>query len=101
MGGGLNPSTNYVTFVAPYLIEPKQVIQELQQRNINWDQSLPADIENRANKQINSVQYLSKIEVPRYCGIEMSIKKPELHSFADSSSKAFGCASYFSVVENN
>ena len=31
----------------------------------------------------------------------MSIKKPELHIFADSSSKAYGCAAYFRIVENN
>ena len=31
----------------------------------------------------------------------MSIKKPELHIFADSLSKASGCAAYFRVVENN
>ena len=88
-------------FVAPCLIEPKLIIQELWQRNIEWDQTLPADLEGRANKWINSVKYLSEIEVPRYYGINMSIKKPELHIFADSSSKAYGCAAYFRVVENN
>ena len=31
----------------------------------------------------------------------MSIKKPELHIFAYSSSKVYGCAVYFRVVENN
>ena len=31
----------------------------------------------------------------------MSVKKPELHIFSDSSSKAYACAAYFRVVENN
>ena len=31
----------------------------------------------------------------------MSVKKPELHIFADSLSKAYDCAAYFRVVENN
>ena len=31
----------------------------------------------------------------------MSFKKSELHIFADSLSKAFGCAAYFRVAENN
>ena len=31
----------------------------------------------------------------------MSNKKPDLHIFADSSLKAYGCAAYFRVVENN
>ena len=30
----------------------------------------------------------------------MSVKKPELHIFAGSSSKAYSCAAYFTVVEN-
>ena len=34
-----------------------------------------------ANKSINSVKYVSKIQVPRYCGNNMSIKKPEIHIF--------------------
>ena len=55
------------------------MIQELWQKSIEWDQTLPADLEHRANKWINSVKYLSKIEVLRYYGINMSVKKPELH----------------------
>ena len=51
-----------------------------------------SDLEGRANKWINSVKYLSEIEVPRYYGINMSFKKPGLHIFADSSPKAYGCA---------
>ena len=31
----------------------------------------------------------------------MSIKKPNLHIFADTLSNAYGCAAYFRVVENN
>ena len=53
-------------FVAPCLIEPKLIVQELRQRNTEWDQTLPADLEDRANKWINSVKYLSEVEVPRY-----------------------------------
>ena len=30
----------------------------------------------------------------------MSVKKPELNIFAGSSSKAYSCAAYFTVVEN-
>ena len=30
----------------------------------------------------------------------MSVKKPELHIFAGSSSKAYSCAAYFTVVKN-
>ena len=30
----------------------------------------------------------------------MSIKKPELHIFANSSSKAYGCAAHCRVAEN-
>ena len=51
-------------FAAPCLIEPKLIIQELWQRNIEWDQTLPADLAGRANKWINSVKYLSEIEFP-------------------------------------
>ena len=88
-------------FVAPCLVEPKLIIQELWQRNIERDQTLPADLEGKADKWINSVKHLSQIEVPRYCGTNMSVKKSELHIFVDSSSKAYGWAAYFRVAENN
>ena len=88
-------------FVVPCLIEPKLIIQKLWQKSIEWDQTLPADLEDRANKWINSVKYLSKIEVPRYYGINMPVKKPALHIFVDSSSKDYYCAVYFRVVEKN
>ena len=87
--------------VVPCLIEPKLMIQELWQRNIHWDHTLPADLEDRANKWINNVKYLSEIEIPRYYGINMSVKKLELHIFADSLLKAYGCAAYFRVIKNN
>ena len=38
-------------------------------------------MEDRENKLINSVKYVSKIQVPRDCGNDISIKKPEIHIF--------------------
>ena len=99
--GALCSVFDLLGFLVPCLIEPKLIFQELWQRNIEWDQTLPADLENRADKWINSVSYLSEVEAPRYHGINMSTKKPELHIFADSSSKADSCAAYFRVIENN
>ena len=37
-------------FATPCLIEPKPIIQEFWQINIEWDQNLPADLEDRVNK---------------------------------------------------
>ena len=88
-------------FVAPCLIEPKLIIQELWERNIDWDQNLPADLEIRVTKWINSVYNLIKIEIPRYYQINMSVEQPELHIFADSSSKAYGCAAYLRLVKDD
>ena len=42
---------------------------------------MPAGSKERANKSINSVKYVSKIQVPKYYGNNMSIKKPETHIF--------------------
>ena len=93
----LNESIKVFTwFVTPRLIKPKLMIQELWQRNIECDQTLPGDLEDRANKWINSGKYFSEIEISRYYGINMSIKKPGLNIFADSSSKTCVCAAYFS-----
>ena len=42
---------------------------------------MSAGLEDRANKSINSVKYVSKIQVPRDCGNDISIKKPEIHIY--------------------
>ena len=42
---------------------------------------MTAGSKERANKSINSVKYVSKIQVPKYYGNNMSIKKPETHIF--------------------
>ena len=42
---------------------------------------MPSGSKERANKSINSVKYVSKIQIPKYYGNNMSIKKPETHIF--------------------
>lgn len=86
-------------FVAPCLVEPKLIIQELWERNIDWDQPIPNDLKLRAVKWIESLHNLSEIEIPRYYQINMTKEPPELHIFADSSSKAYGCAAYLRLVQ--
>ena len=82
-------------------MEPKLIIQELWERNIDWGQNLAADLAIRVTKWINSVYNLSKIEIPRYYRINMSVEQPELHIFADSLSKAYGCAAYLKLVKDD
>ena len=49
--------------------------------NIELDHNVSAGLEYRANKSINRVKYWHKIQVPRYCRNNMSIKKSEIQIF--------------------
>ena len=49
--------------------------------NIELDHNVSAGLEYRTNKSINSVKYWRKIQVPRYCRNNMSIKKSEIQIF--------------------
>jgi len=83
-------------FLAPAILEPKCIIQELWRRKIDWDETIPSDLEKRWTCWKGELRTLSDITVPRWFGYNPKLHlSPELHVFVDASSKAYGAVAYF------
>ena len=77
---------------APSIIEPKLIIQELWKRNIEWDETVPTDLETRWLKWLETLPQIQNISLPRWYGFVNN--KIELHIFADASKVAYGVVAY-------
>ena len=87
--------------VAPVLLVPKMIQQELCKLNLEWDDALPS---SSANEFINwkaNTSALSKLQIPRCFQSGPSDGcKLELHFFSDASEFAYGSAVYLKVVSD-
>ncbi|KAL6479012.1 hypothetical protein MHYP_G00124450 [Metynnis hypsauchen] len=83
-------------FVAPFTLSGKLILQELCRRSIDWDDSLPEDLQPRWEEWINGLQTLREIMIPRcYHPQDFgNIVRIELHHFSDASNVGYGACSY-------
>lgn len=91
-------SNSFKTFdplglLSPIIIQSKMILQKLWQQNIDWDQSISQDIEKEWIKYINNLPFISSLQVNRHVLCD-DAKIIELHSFSDSSERAFGACIY-------
>ena len=90
-------------FVAPVLLEAKQILQTLNKRNLGWDEPI-AEVElEQWRFWLEGLPVLNSIEIPR------CFKSPEfgrtismqIHHFADASSYGYGACSYLRLVDHS
>ena len=67
----------------PSLIEPKQIIQDLWNQNIDWDEQIPADILQIWQKWKNTLEKLGSVKIPRWYHTSPN-NTTELHIFSDT-----------------
>ena len=81
--------------LAPFLISPKLLFQELWAQGLDWDQPLDSDIAEVWETWKQELTDVSHIKVPRWLlrGLT-SVDKVELYGFGDASQKAYGSAFY-------
>ena len=82
--------------IAPFLMKPKVLFQDLWLRGKQWDEKLDDDIAKEWTTWKEQLCILKNLEIPR-CVLpkELKIHKIELHGFGDASEKAYGAATYF------
>ena len=90
-------------FVAPVLLEAKQILQTLNKRNLGWDEPI-AEVEfEQWRFGLEGLPVLNSIEIPR------CFKSPEfgrtismqIHHFADASSNGYGACFYLRLVDHS
>ena len=88
-----------IGMLTPSTLEPKLLIQELWQQEVEWDKIIPRDILQRWNKWKVSFNQIQSVKIPRWYGFHQQLcNKIELHLFCDASSLAYGAVVYFRVI---
>ena len=82
-------------FLNPCLLGIKLLIQDLCRKKLNWDDSLPSDLQKKWKYIQETFNCVYKIEVTRFYGFNSLEGTTGSHFFSDSSSHAFGCAVCF------
>ena len=85
-------------YLSPVTAKAKLLIQELWQKELEWDEPIPADLTIKWNDIDGGIQEASKLVLPRcflpQCRIDTH--PIYLHVFADASPKAYGAVAYIS-----
>ena len=81
--------------IAPFLIKPKVLFQELWLRGKPWDEKLDDDIAKEWSAWKKQLFNLKTLEIPRYVlPQEHEVHRIELHGFGDASEKVCGATIY-------
>ncbi|KAL0172160.1 hypothetical protein M9458_032471, partial [Cirrhinus mrigala] len=94
-------------FLAPFLLLGKKVLQEMCQRDIEWDDPLPTELMPQWSSWLNELKSLHKLQItrcfaPEHLGLEdQRVQRIELHHFSDASSHGYGQCSYIRVLSKD
>lgn len=88
-------------WLAPFTVRAKALFQELWQRNVEWDEVLPQDLNSKWVQWCCELNELQKVRVQRcYRGGTTGLaQKTVLHVFADASPVAYGAVAYICVTD--
>ncbi|XP_076853956.1 uncharacterized protein LOC143509279 [Brachyhypopomus gauderio] len=90
-------------FLAPFLLSGKQVLQEMCQKGVGWDDPLPDELRPRWESWVSDLKNLKNIQIPRCYTPENfgKILRTELHHFSDASSRGYGQCTYIRLVSED
>ena len=84
--------------LTPTIIESKQIIQLSWQRKIDWDDTLPLDLEIRWKNWLINLPKINHVSLPRWYGFSfVDTSCTELHIFAGASNSAFGTVDFLVI----
>ena len=88
-------------FLAPFIIQPKIILQEIWMRGLDWDEILDEDLHSKAEEiWLQEFENLKQVKVPRCMrlGQEKEVRSFSLHTFVDASQDAYGAVVYEKFV---
>jgi hypothetical protein len=88
-------------FVSPVVLEAKVIMQCLWKKEIDWDDPLPQEENERWEKWLTELSSLTDIKIPRQYqigGIQASDSETSLHCFSDASEYGYGMCAYLRFV---
>ena len=82
-------------YLSPVTIQAKLLLQQLWQRNVEWDEPLPQPLQDQWVSIATEIQHATNLSICRqYFTTEDPITVDQLHIFADASIKAYGAVAY-------
>lgn len=86
--------------LAPVVVAAKILLQELWLLKVNWDESVPQNVQSAWLTYVNSLSDLVSLKIPRYC-LSTNITTFQIHGFCDASIRAYGCGIYTRIVDHS
>ncbi|XP_008179733.1 uncharacterized protein LOC103308325 [Acyrthosiphon pisum] len=80
--------------VGPVVIRARILLQALWREKIDWDEAIPAYMQEEWRKYCESMSALSNLSIPRKIAGDLTNKEIEVHGFSDASELAYGCCLY-------
>lgn len=85
-------------WLAPVVILAKIQLQELWVAGLDWDETVPQQIDEKWRNYRRTLHNLESIGIPRYVGLGFEDAKYQMHGFCDASEKAYAAAVYLRCV---
>ncbi|GFY18419.1 integrase catalytic domain-containing protein [Trichonephila clavipes] len=82
------------------ITKAKILLQSLWQLKLDWNDPLPSNLVSYWISFIDALESINCLYIPCYCLQDKSIRT-ELHSFSDSSEKAYGAALYLRCINKS
>jgi len=87
--------------LAPVIITAKIWIQDLWKLQLNWDESLPADVASKWTNYVSDMHQLNDFSVRRNVRGDDLDSEIQIHGFCDASERAYGAGVYMRSFNKN
>jgi hypothetical protein len=87
-------------FIGPLITKAKILLQKLWLLKIDWNQSVPENINIFWLQFVEELPSLHDISISRFVLGKQKIKRTELHGFCDASQAAYGAVLYIKFIDH-
>ena len=88
-------------FFSPIVLPGKVFLQELWQKKIEWDETLPPELISKWKSIVQNMERIHTMPIPRYVGLSGEDADYQLMVFTDASAKAYGMTAYLRITVCN
>ena len=82
-----------IGFISPVIFHAKLILQEAWEKNLLWDEHLPADLASKWKTWCREMERAKRFTIPR-CYVKEVTSKYTLHGYCDASTKGYAAVIY-------
>ena len=85
-------------FVAPFILQAKQILQDLCRMKLDWDEPIPEKFQERWKSWLQDLPKLEELAMDRCFKLDdEEVVSSQLHHFADASQEGYGAVTYLRI----